>query len=122
MTTENTKISEIAKPEIEEIKLLNGKVARIGPLSLEILCWIEEKFGDWASFSEEMKKGKITAISDFMFRLIENQNDFEDIKDFRRSFPVDKITKITEMIYKLSGKSLPIPSEGDSEGTAEGKK
>jgi hypothetical protein len=117
------KISDIKTPELETVTLLKGKVAKIGPVTLDVLCWIEEKYESWENFGKMLRGGKISLITDFLFRLLDNQEDFKDVNEFKRSFPIDKMESITKLINKVTTKSMPSQPEqaAVSEGT-EGKK
>jgi hypothetical protein len=117
------KISDIKTPNLETVSLLKGKVAKIGPVTLDVLCWIEEKYESWENFGRMLKSGKISLITDFLFKLLDNQEDFKDINEFKRSFPIDKMDSITKIINKVTTKSMPAqPEKSEGSGEVEGKK
>lgn len=111
-----------------EIPMMNGKKAVIGSMNLEALCWAAEKFGSIEGFQslfEDKEKAfrQLPAITEFVFQILENQKDFEDVKDFRKNFSFHAIGSLAEAIGSIISGSMPdVSGETQGEGQAsEGK-
>lgn len=119
-----SKISDVKAPSTKMISLLNGKVARIGPITLDTMCWAEEKYGGWDKFTEEHLSGKsqsVIHLSEFMFELLENQDDFGDVRSFRKCFGTGSIAELTAVLTDQISASMPEPSKKPAKGTASKK-
>jgi uncharacterized protein YjfI (DUF2170 family) len=100
-------LSDMKQPEFNTINLLNGKKAVVGPITLEVLCWVEEKYGDWESFQENaLRKKKLAPMASFIFQMLQNKSDFTDESEFFRSFSIQNINDIFEVLNKTVSTSM----------------
>jgi hypothetical protein len=121
--SELTELKEISSPNIQVFKLMNGKEARIGPLSLQFMLDIEEKYGDfneWSNRVTDPTRVKITDVCDMMYGLLINKEDFDnDPKQLLRGFParIDWIEKVKGIMLDVIVDSVDTaePSEGGDE-------
>lgn len=100
----------------------NGKEAIVGSMDLEVLCWITEKYGTLEEFQQKFTTldfKNFPEISELLFQMLENQRDFEDIRDFRKNFPFASIGHLSEAIEKCIYASFPSESIAE-ESSAEG--
>jgi hypothetical protein len=116
------KISDIKAPENVTIELLAGKKAVVGPVTLDLICWVEDKYGDWQQFQDNVLKTgtKIRPLAEFLFRMLQNQTDFVDETDFLRTFPVEKINEIAGAITGQMMKSMPTANKNAVGGSEDG--
>lgn len=121
-----TKLADVLTPEPLEIPLLRGKTAKVGPLTLEVLCWIEENHGSFEEFQEKylkVNKPNITAVTDLVYQLIENKDEIGTVKDFRALCPADSIALLGTAVGKALKASMPSEAAGaKSAGTKSAKK
>jgi uncharacterized protein YjfI (DUF2170 family) len=100
-------LSEMKQPEFKAIDLLNGKKAIVGPITLEVLCWVEEKFGDWEAFQENaLKKRKLAPIASFIFQMLQNKSDFTSETEFLTSFPLTRINDLFDVLNSAVSSSM----------------
>jgi len=100
-------LSDMKQPEFNTINLLNGKKAIVGPITLEVLCWVEEKYGDWESFQENaLRKKKLAPMASFICQMLQNKSDFADEAEFFRSFAIQNINDIFEVLNKTVSTSM----------------
>lgn len=113
-----SQLSKIKTPKTHEIELLNGKKAVVGAITLEVLCWIEEKYGSWEHFQKTvLEKKAIAPVASFVFQMLTNKSDFSDEREFFRNFPIDNIN---ELFIALQGTISASMVEGQEED--DGKK
>lgn len=114
-----------------EIPMKKGKKAVLGPMNLETLCWVTEKFESLEKFQslfEDQNEAfkNLSSITEFVFQLLENQDDFKDVRDFRRNFSFHAIGDLTDAMVSIINGSMPDVSaesgaQGESESESEGK-
>jgi len=120
--SETEKLSDMF-PAVQEIPMLMGKKAVIGPFTLEHGVWAEETFGSLELFQVEMTKS--TSIADkinLVFNMLLNKDDFKDVADFRRNFPITSMNLLIEAMGKAINTSMPEPGEEKAEGEETEKK
>jgi hypothetical protein len=105
-----TNMNDVKAPETISIPLKGDRVARFGGITLNVMCWAEEKFGSWEAFAAEHLSGKATSVvvqSEFMFQMLENKSEFKDLDDFRNSFDLGSMNRLTTMMTTQTEKSMP---------------
>lgn len=91
------------------LNLPDGRTVKIGFFSVDIMCCVEEEFGGMEKLQGILSNPMANLISffDFVFMLVENKEDFTDIKDFRMAFPVQMILDINYKAKDSIKKSMP---------------
>ena len=121
--TDKDKLSDMF-PANTEIPMLAGKKAVIGPFTLEHGVWAEEKYGDMNEFQNQIQN--TSTISDkieLLFNMLVNKDEFSDIADFRKHFPISNMPKLIDAMEKAITLSMPDETETEnSEGDDSGKK
>ena len=118
--SELSELKEISSPNVQTFKLMNGKEAHIGPLSLQFMLDIEQKYGDFQEWSKRVtdtSKVTIVDVCDMMYGLLINKEDFDnDPKQLLRGFParIDWIEKVKSIMLDTIVDSVDTaePSEG----------
>lgn len=117
-------LSDLKTPSPIEVPLLRGKKAVVGAFNMEVLCWVEEKYGSWEDFQAQhlgAKTSNMRAISEFLFQLLENQDDFADLTEFRRCFDLGAIGALLEAMNSQIHKAMvPVPKKGKGGADSEG--
>ena len=120
-------IADVKKPESKEIELLNGKVARVGQFTFEMIFWIEEQFGSFEDFSKEMDFGsgkvpKLTTLINIVFQLLENKADFnDDVREFVKHVPISKGAELMPLIINAIHSGMPLAAAVESKGESSGE-
>lgn len=118
MSDVRARIKDMKPPEPVEVPLKNDKKAVIGEISLETLCWVEEKHGGWEEFTKkafsEDGPENFVDITEFLFELVENKDEFNgDLKEFRKAVGVSSFNLLKDAMFAVMEGSMP---EAQSEG------
>jgi|GEM_PF-5012483 len=125
MTEQDKSLKDLMDQKVE-IPMKKGTKAVIGSMDLESLCWATEKFGSLEEFQNLFSDDKaafkhLPAITEFVFQLLENQDDFDGVKDFRRHFPITAIEQLTGAIMSVISGSMPDMSDVKADEQSGGK-
>lgn len=93
-----------------------GREIFLSSFTLETLCWVEENYGSFDKFQTEVlskPESNLTGIINFIYELVDNKDDFGDLRGFRRLIPVSEIWKFFDAVSKVLEVSLPKGSGGD---------
>ena len=107
-----------------EIPMKKGKKAIIGSMDLETMCWITEKYGSFEKFQERFSSitmDDFPEVSELVFALLENQEDFTSLKDFRKNFSILAVDQLTTALETCLYGSLPDIKESEGEAGESGK-
>jgi hypothetical protein len=116
------KLSELF-PGIEKIEMLLGKKAVLGPFTLEHGIWAEEKYGDMESFIKIFTGSpKIKEVAELLYALLLNPEEFKDITDFTRHFPISKMDELRIILGKIIANSMANNEEVGEESKGEEEK
>jgi hypothetical protein len=120
--TQMSNLSDMKKPKVQVIELLNDKKAYIGSITLEVLCWVEDNYGDWEAFQENvLKKKKLHPLASFLFQMVQNKDDFKDEKEFFRCFAIENIKDIFNVVNKsVANGMIKVPDQSE-QGTESGE-
>jgi hypothetical protein len=119
----NASLKDIKRPAAKPIDLLRGRVAIVGPVTIETMCWAEEKFGSLDAVLLKLKDPdggmKIGLLSEFIFNLIENRDDFKDLHDFRSCIPMESILEMMNVLTaQIDSSMVKIPAVKKPDGAA----
>lgn len=106
---QENKVSDLF-PKPITVQMLGDKKAIIPPITVETMCAIEEKYGDLqevlvSCFRKPLSN--IGRISEIIFNMLENKDEFKDLRDFRQHFDIGAVLSMVTSIEGLVEKSLP---------------
>lgn len=103
--SEVSQLKELVAPKIKEFPLSTGKIAKVGPMSIQQMLDIEEKYGDfqeWAARITDPAKVSISDVAEMMWGLCINKDEFvnkegdEDSREMLKGFPA-KVSWLKEV-------------------------
>jgi hypothetical protein len=111
------KLADLHAPEFKEVSLLGGKRAVVGPFTFDVIYWIEEKYGDFATFqktiaAKSLADWKLTEIVELLYQMLHNRDDFKDARDFARHVPFSRIDQVITVLSEQMGASYPVEPAG----------
>lgn len=118
-------LNDLVLPESVEIPLLKNKVAVLGPLTFELVYFVEDKYGGFDKMQAMLGGGgkpNIAEILDLFYQMVENKDEFEDAREFARHVPLSHLGPIIEHIVAMVGKSMPDVAAAMQTEKAEGAK
>lgn len=121
------KLSDIRSPDARVIEGHRGKQIIFEPLSLDVVCEIEDLYGSFQAWQEKAMNGRsVRDLSTMLWILCSNKEDFNDSdREFRRCFPLKNVTEIQAFMLELVEKSMPKQPPklvGQKKGKTKGRK
>lgn len=119
------KVSDVMTPKGIVVELKGGKKAVLGPVTLHTMCWAEERYGSWEEFVGKVLSNpegqNIRGLSEFLYQLLENPEDFASLDGFRKAFAMDDLLNLVNAMNSQIAASMPKAGATKKKGGAAGK-